>query len=75
MPQQVSVKLWVVSKAPVDLIGAYALRGVYLNRALARQACKTPGTYMIAAMEVNRTYQTGQLIDVEIIDIMDHRQV
>lgn len=65
---------YVVTKAPVDLAGTAELVGVYRLEYLAHQACDSPGTYTIAEMEVGRTYRSGELLNVKVVRILDHRE-
>lgn len=67
------MKLFVVTKSPVDLEGTAELIGAFYAREAARRACTGAGTYTIAEMELDRVY-SGDLRDVEVKIVLDHRQ-
>ena len=68
-------KFWVVMKSPTGLAGANALLGCFVDDRKARAACVGAGRFTIFKVDPNRAYQPGTLLDVEIIDILDHREM
>lgn len=68
------MKLFVVTKSPVDLEGTAELVGAFYARAAAHRACIGAGTYTIAEMELDRVYG-GDLRDIEVRVVLDHRQL
>jgi hypothetical protein len=67
------VKVFVVTKSPVDLDGTTEFVGAFYAREAAHHACTGAGTYTIAEMELDRVYR-GDLRDVEVKVVLDHRQ-
>lgn len=71
--RQPSVKLFVVTKSPVDLEGTTEFVGAFMTMGMVDRACTGAGTYTIAEMEVDRIYR-GDLLDVSVRAVLDHRQ-
>ena len=63
------MKLWIVTKSPVDLGDAYAIVGVFTHPALANNAVAAGGSgnYLIAPVTHDRAYRDGELLDVRVI--------
>jgi hypothetical protein len=67
------MKVWVVTKAPVDLPGTQEFIGTFTTEGAANDAVRGAGTYTIAEMEADRRY-AGDLRAVRTIVKLDYRQ-
>lgn len=65
---------WIVTKTPIDLPGCSEIVGVFEHYERVRVACIGAGTYIIANVVSDRIYKSGELLDVEVVVILDHRQ-
>ncbi len=63
------MKLWIVTKAPIDLGDAYAIVGVFTHPVLANNAVAMggAGNYLIAPVTHDTAYKDGELLDVRMI--------
>lgn len=63
------MRLWIVTKAPVDLGDAYEIVGVFTHPVKADNAVKAggAGTYLIMPVEHDRAYKSGQLLGGKLI--------
>lgn len=68
------MRVFVVTKSPVDLDGTTEFVGAFYAREAAHRACTGAGTYTIAEMELDRVYRSGDPRDVEVKVVIDHRQ-
>jgi hypothetical protein len=68
------MRVWVVTKSPVDLPGTQEFVGAFTSQAMAENAVVGAGTYTIAGMDVDRRY-AGDLLDVYVKHKLDHRQI
>lgn len=67
------MRVWVVTKAPVDLPDTQEFIGTFTSGAAADAAILGAGTYTIAEMETDRRYM-GDLRTVRVVVKLDHRQ-
>jgi hypothetical protein len=67
------MRVWVVTKAPVDLPGTQEFIGAFTTESAADKAVQGAGTYTIAEMEADRRY-SGDLRAVQITVKLDCRQ-
>lgn len=68
------MRVWVVTKSPVDLPGTQEFIGAFTAQKLAEEAVCGAGTYTIAEMDVDRRY-SGDLLNVYVKHKLDHRQI
>jgi hypothetical protein len=68
------MKVWVVTKSPVDLPGTQEFIGAFATDRAANDAVLGAGTYTIAEMDVDRRY-SGDLLNVHVKHKLDHRQI
>lgn len=68
------MKLFVVTKAPVGLEGSAQIVGVFTSEAKADAACTGAGTYTIGALDPDRAYGIGQLLDIKRKVVMAARE-
>jgi len=68
------MRVWVVTKSPVDLPDTFEFIGAFTSRDLADGAVIGAGTYKIAEMEVDRRY-SGDLLNVFLRDKLTSRQI
>lgn len=68
------MKIWIVTKSPVDLPDTFEFVGAFSSREAARAACLGAGQFKIACVELNRVYR-GDLRDVVMLVHLDHRQL
>ena len=66
------MRLWIVTKAPVDLGDAYAVVGVFTHQVLATNAVARGGAgrYLMAAVDHDRAYRDGELLNVTVVEKM-----
>jgi hypothetical protein len=67
------MKIWVVTKSPVDLPDTFEFVGALTAQDRAEKAVLGAGTYTIAEMDVDRRY-SGDLLNVHVKHKLDHRQ-
>ena len=67
------MRVWVITKAPVDLPGTQEFIGTFTTPGAANEAVRGAGTYTIAEMETDRRY-SGDLYSVRVVVNLDHRQ-
>ena len=68
------MRVWVVTKSPVDLPGVQEFIGAFTTQDKANDAVRGAGTYTIAEMDVDRRY-SGDLLNVYVKHKLDHRQI
>lgn len=68
------MKVFVVTKSPVDLRDTFEFIGGFSTKDRADAACTGAGTYKIAEVDLDRQYK-GDLWNVWLKEVLDHRQV
>ena len=67
------MKVWVVTKCPVDLPDAFEFVGTFTTAGAADDAVVGAGTYKIAEMDTDRRY-SGNLLSVRVVEKLSSRQ-
>jgi hypothetical protein len=67
------VKVWVVTKSPVDLPDTFEFVGAFTSQALADANCHGAGSYKVAEMQIDRRY-SGDLLNVYVRHVLAAKQ-
>lgn len=67
--------LHLVIKSPAGIEGTVQVVGVFDTVLAADAACHGAGDFLIYQIDANRAYQAGQLLDVRMMRVLEHRQL